>query len=137
MVVFKKSSFFLMLLCIFLGTLYISPKIEKFINNKKSKIITENCNVFSNAILSKYNSNKKINVENTAKDLAEEFNKKYTNPINKKEQAFTFDNKIKGACNITYDKTVKALDITGLDSDEAIVIRLVVKPPSFVRYDRD
>ena len=35
MIIFKKSSFFLMLLCIFLGTLYISPKIEKYVSAKK------------------------------------------------------------------------------------------------------
>ena len=137
MIIFKKSSFFLMLLCIFLGTLYISPKIEKYVSAKKSKIITQNCSAYSNAVLAKYNSNKKINIKKTAENLADEFNKKYTNPINKKEVAFAFDGKIKGACNIKYDKTVKALDVTGLDSDDTIVIRIVVKPPSFVRYDRN
>lgn len=137
MVIFKKSSFFLMLLCIFLGTLYIAPKIEKFIADKKAKIITENCGAYSNALLAKYNSNKKINIKNTAERLVEEFNQKYKNPINKKDDSFTLGGKVKGACNITYDKTVKALDVTGLDSDNNIVIRIVVKPPSFVRYDRN
>ncbi len=137
MVIFKKSSFFLMLLCILLGSLYLAPKIEKCINNKKAKIITQNCSAYSSAILAKYNANKKINIEKTANTLVEEFNQKYKNPINKKEVAFSMEQKIQGACNITYDKTVKALDVTGLDKDDAIVIRIVVKPPSFVRYDRN
>lgn len=137
MVVFKKSSFFLMLLCIILGTMYITPKIEKFAKEKKAKIITENCSDFSNAILAKYNANKKIDIKNTSEDLIQEFNQKYKNPINKKDLAFTTNGKTRGACNIMYDKTVNALDVTGLDFDETIVVRIVVKPPSFVRYDRD
>lgn len=136
MVVFKKSSFFLMLLCLFLGTLYLMPKIEKCLANKKAKIVSNNCMAYSNAILAKYNSDKKINIEKTAKDLVVEFNQKYKNPILKKEPAFAFDGKIYGACNIKYNKQVKALDVTGLDKEEGIIIRVIVKPPSFVRYDR-
>ncbi len=126
-----------MLLCIILGVLYITPKIEKYTNEKKAKIITENCTAYSNAILAKYNANKKINIKSTAENLVQEFNQKYTNPINKKDQAFTTDGKIRGACRVTYDKIVAALDVTGFDYDETIVVRIVVKPPSYVRYDRD
>lgn len=137
MVVFKKSSFFLMVLCIILGVLYITPKIEKYTHEKKAKIITENCSAFSNAILAKYNANKKINIKTTAENLIQEFNQKYKNPINKQNEAFTTNSKTRGACNVLYDKTVGALDVTGLDYDETIVVRIVVKPPSYVRYDRD
>ena len=136
MIIFKKSSFFLMLLCLLLGALYLSPKIEKKINDKKAKIVTDNCMAYSNAILGKYKANKKINIEKVAQELINDFNSKYLNPINKKEQAFTYNGKVQGACNIAYNKNVKALDVTGFDSDYGIIIRVVVKPPSFVRYDR-
>lgn len=135
--IFKKSSFFLMLLCLFLGTLYLTPKIEKHIGNKKAKIITKNCEAYSAALLAKYNTNKKIDIEKTAEELTDEFNQKYINPINKKKLAYAMNEKIKGACNIRYDKTVKALDVTGLDSNNSIIIRIIIKPPSYVRYDRD
>ena len=112
------------------------PKIEKCIASKKAKMVSDNCAAYSNAVLAKYNSNKKINIEKTAKDLVVEFNQKYKNPILKKEPAFALNSKTHGACNIEYNKQVGALDVVGLDSEEEIIIRIVVKPPSFVRYDR-
>lgn len=134
--VYKKSSFGLMMICIILGILYITPKIQIYQERQQNKKIVSNCEMFSNYILKEYELNKKMNLEQKLNDGIALFLTQVQNPVNSKLPAF--DNEINhGVCAVQYEKNTKSAVLTGLAKDNSIVIRIVLNPPAFVRYDRD
>lgn len=134
--IYRKSSLGLLIICLILGYFYIAPKFKKHIEKKQNKQIVENCTMFSDYILKEYKTNKKINLEAKAKEGIELFSTQVQNPVNNKIPAFG-DKQANGVCSIEYEKDTKTLVATGLDANGSILIRIVINPPTFVRYDRD
>lgn len=134
--IYRKSSLGLLIICLILGYFYVTPKIKKFVERKQNKQIVENCSMFSDYILKECKANKKINLEAKAKEAVELFSTQVQNPVNNKIPAFSLTQG-NGVCSAEYEKDTKTLVVTGLDTNGSILVRIVINPPTFVRYDRD
>jgi hypothetical protein len=134
--VYKKSSLGLLIICLILGYFYITPKFKKYTERKQNKKIVENCTMLSDYILKECKANKKANLEEKAKNAVELFSTQVQNPVNNKVPAFGLEQG-NGVCSAEYEKETKTIVVTGLDTNGSILVRIVINPPTFVRYDRD
>ena len=134
--IYKKSSLGLLIICVILGCFYISPKFQKFKENNINKKIVNNCNMVADYILKEYELNKKIDLKTKVDESIELFSGQVQNPVNSKQPAFT-SQITEGACAVQYEESTKTVVVTGLALDESILVRIVLNPPTFIRYDRD
>ncbi len=110
------------------------PKILKEYEIKSNQIVKNNCKTAVQDIMD-------IKDIKTLKDksfeLVKKYNETYTNPVTKKENAFTTDKKCMGCVSVIFDDNTQSLNITGYDKNLQILCRTIVKPPSFVTYERE
>jgi len=110
------------------------PKFLKEYELKSNAIIKNNCKIATNKIIEIKNID---DLEKRSIEIVDKLNESNTNPITKKELAFSVNKKCIGCVNIEFDKNTKSINATGYDKDLKILCRTIVKPPSFVTYERE
>ena len=120
------TAFIIFLACI--------PKILKDFEIKANNVVKNNCKTIVQDLIS-IKDTKMLNPK--AKEYVEKYNEIYKNPITNKESAFTTDKKCIGCVSVDYDEGTKSLNVTGYDKNFEILCRTIVKPPSYVTYERE
>lgn len=113
-----------------------APKILDEKTELKNKIVCENAQIFTKKALDNFNSNKNEKASTVAKNVMEQLNEVAKNPYNKKLSAFTNEKAQKGQIEISTDDTTQTITLTALDVQGKILIRTLIKPPSFVTYTK-
>ena len=119
---------------IFIITLACVPKILKEYENKSNSVVKNNCKIIVQDVINIKDMKK---LSEKSKEFVEKYNETYKNPITNKESAFTVDKKCIGCVSVSYDENTKSINVTGYDKDLEILCRTVVKPPSYVTYERE
>jgi len=113
--------------------------IPQLINNEEvmaaAKIQNGN-QVFITKSLEEFSANKKIKSSEVAKKVSEELNSTTVNPYNKKADAYTFETECKGCNSVEFDDTLEMIILTTYDKKGELIARTVIKPPSFVTYNK-
>ena len=123
----------IMLLAVFA---YVSPY---FINNieRKNNKVSANAEIFTSKVLSQFNVDKNLKASVVAKQITEELNKINKNPYSKKQEAYVYENAQAGQLLVEFDDAIQTITITSYDKDKKIIIRTLIKPPSFVTYKKE
>lgn len=126
----------LIVLCIFL---YISPNILVNIQNRKNAQIQTNAGVFTSKALSEFSDNTKKDkkASKVAEKLVEELNQVNKNPYFKKQKAYVINKKCIGCVTIIPDDKLNSIAVEGYTTDNIVLVRTLIQPPSFVTYTRD
>ena len=72
-----------------------------------------------------------------SKKLTEELNAVNKNPLSKKEPAYITGEKCEGCVIITPDDKLNSITVEAYSKENALLVRTVIQPPSFVTYTRD
>ena len=118
-----------------LGVYYIPQLVEKQEVMAAAKIQNGN-QVFITKSLEEFSANKKIKSSEVAKKVSEELNSTTVNPYNKKADAYTFETECKGCNSVEFDDTLEMIILTTYDKKGELIARTVIKPPSFVTYNK-
>lgn len=123
----------ILILCI---GLYLTPYLTGGLDKKKEARVVANAAVFTSKTLSNFALNKKEKASIVAKKTADELNTLSKNPFNKKLPAYVIENPQSGSVIVQSDDELQTVTVTGLGKEKQIVVRTVIKPPSFVTYQK-
>lgn len=133
-----KIELFAGILVIALLLLYFLPKFMLSDEKKQAAILKTNAAVFTSNVLEKFARGGKSSDINAIAQLAiEELNATSKNPIDKKRKAFVTGEECVGCIVVETDTELQSVIITGYDKGMKTVVRTVIKPPSYVKYERD
>ena len=118
-----------------LGIYYIPQLINKEEVMAAAKIQNDN-QVFITKSLEEFSANKKLKPSEIAKKVSDELNVVTVNPHNKKSQAYTFETGCKGCNSVEFDDAMEMIILTTYDKKGELIARTVIKPPSFVTYNK-
>lgn len=116
--------------------IYYSPG---FFHNKNVMMagkIKANSAVFTSKALEEFAQKKGIKSSDVAQKVADELNQTETNPYNKNKAAYTFEKNCKGCNSIEYDDNLSMIILTSYNKKGELLARTVIKPPSFVTYNK-
>ena len=121
----------------FLGAgFYYVPKI---LNKQQvmaaAKIKADN-EIFITKSLEEFEADKNAKSSEIAKKVSEELNVVTVNPYNKKKEAYTFEKTCKGCNSVEFDDAMEMIILTTYDKKGELIARTVIKPPSFVTYNK-
>ena len=100
-----------------------------------AKIKNDN-QIFISKSLEEFASDKKAKPSEIAKKVSDELNVVTVNPYNKKSQAYTFEKGCKGCNIVEFDDAMEMIILTTYDKKGELIARTVIKPPSFVTYNK-
>ncbi len=123
----------ILILCI---GLYLTPYLTGGLDKKKEAKVVANAAVFTSKTLANFSINKKEKASVVAKKTADELNTLSKNPFNKKLPAYVFEKPQAGSVAVSSDDELQTVTVTGLGKENKIVVRTVIKPPSFVTYQK-
>ena len=123
----------ILILCI---GLYLTPYLTGGKKKKKEAKVVANAAVFTSKTLANFSINKKEKASVVAKKTADELNTLSKNPFNKKLPAYVFEKPQAGSVAVSSDDELQTVTVTGLGKENKIVVRTVIKPPSFVTYQK-
>ena len=123
----------LVLIC---GGIYYSPKFYKKQEVMMAGKIKADNAVFTSKALEEFALNTKAKPSDIAQKVSDELNLINVNPYDKSAQAFTFDTDCKGCNSVEYDDKLTMIILTTYDKKGVMVARTVIKPPSFVTYNK-
>lgn len=123
----------ILILCI---GLYLTPYLTGGLDKKKEARVVANAAVFTSKTLANFSINKKEKASVVAKKTADELNTLSKNPFNKKLPAYVFENPEAGSVVVSSDDELQTVTVTGFGKEKQIVVRTVIKPPSFVTYQK-
>ena len=123
----------ILILCI---GLYLTPYLTGGLDKKKEARVVANAAVFTSKSLANFSINKKEKASIVAKKTADELNTLSKNPFNKKLPAYVFENPEAGSVIVQSDDELQTVTVTGFGKEKQIVVRTVIKPPSFVTYQK-
>lgn len=136
----KKTVVIVEIVFVFLALAALSVYyIPKLLNKQEvmaaAKIKAGN-EIFITKSLEEFEANKKIKSSEVAKKIAEELNTVTVNPYNKKSEAYTFEKDCKGCNTVEFDDIQEMIILTTYDKKGELIARTVIKPPSFVTYNK-
>ena len=116
--------------------IYYSPHFmhEKEAKNA-AKIKSDNA-IFCARVIEEFAKDKNAKASSVAKKIADNLNQVAKNPYNKKMPAYTFEKDCVGCNSITYDDNTQMITLTTLNNKNELILRTVIKPPSFVVYSK-
>lgn len=118
-------------------SIYYAPR---FINKQETmaaaKIKADNA-VFISKSLEEFAQDKDAKPSEIAQRVSDELNIVTVNPYNKKLSAYTFEKECKACNSIEYDDAQEVIILTSYDKKGELIARTVIKPPSFVTYNKD
>ncbi len=116
--------------------IYYSPRLwHKQEVMMAAKIKADNA-VFTSKVLEEFAQNKNIKSSEVAQKITDELNKIETNPYSKNELAYTFEKNCKGCNSVEYDDELSMVILTSYNKKGELLARTVIKPPSFVTYNK-
>ena len=123
---------------LFIGIgIYTSPYLFKDQKMMKAAKIKADSSIFTAKILEEFAQNKSLKASIATKQVCEELNATMINPYNKKSPAYTFELNCNGCNSVEYDDNAQMVTITTYDTRGEMIARTVIKPPSFVKYEKD
>lgn len=125
------------LVIIFLAIgIYYSPHFmyEKDVRNA-AKIKSDNA-IFCARAIEAFAKDKNIKASIVAKDVAEKLNQTAENPYNKKMPAYTFEKDCAPCNSISFDDDIQMITLSTFNKKNELILRTVIKPPSFVVYSK-
>ncbi len=129
----ELSVVMIVLICV---GIYYSPRLwHKQDVMMAAKIKVDNA-VFASKILEEFAQNKNIKSSEVAQKITDELNKVEVNPYNKKEVAYTFEKNCKGCNSVEFDDELSMVILTSYNKKGELLARTVIKPPSFVTYNK-
>jgi len=129
--------FILVIVLIFLG-FYIVPKMMLSYEQKCYGRIQTNAAMMTSKVLAEFSDNtKKAVPSEVSKSLSEEMNKLVKNPINKKNVAYSVNEECEGCVVLTPDDKVRSIVLTAKDTENKLIVRTVIQPPSYVTFNKD
>lgn len=117
--------------------LYLSPSLKIKKEKRQNSLVSTNAAIFTSKSLSHFNQDKKAKASSVAKMTADELNTLSKNPYSRKLPAYVFENPQCGSILVESDDKIQTITITGYDKNKAIIVRTLIKPPSFVTYERE
>lgn len=128
------------LLLIFCIWIYVSPNFLLKLENRKNAQIQTNASIFIAKALSEFSMDKnakKPSATVVSKKLTDELNKVNKNPYSKKTPAYSLAEKCDGCVIITPDDKMNSITVEAYTTDEILLVRTILQPPSFVSFVRD
>lgn len=128
------------LLLIFCIWLYISPNFLLKLENRKNAQIQTNASIFIAKALSEFSMDKnakKPSASTVSKKLINELNEVNKNPYSKKTPAYSLSEKCDGCVIVTPDDKMSSITVEAYTTDDILLVRTILQPPSFVTYVRD
>lgn len=123
----------ILVLCI---GLYMSPFFTKKVDERRMAKINANAAVFTSKALSVFSADKDAKASYVARKTMDELNTLSKNPYDKKLPAYVSGNVFCGSISIDSDDKLQTITITGYGKDNVVLVRTVIKPPSFVTYKK-
>ncbi len=123
----------ILLLCI---GLYLMPYFTKSADERKIAKINANAAVFTSKALSVFSADKNAKASSVAIKTMDELNTLSKNPYDRKLPAYVSGNVFCGSISIESDDKLQTITITGYGKENVILVRTVIKPPSFVTYKK-
>ena len=114
--------------------IYFSPVYKNWKEDKIALEVKRLNNIFLEKTLAEYNNDKTQKVSDIAKKIADELNDKSVNPFNKNEKMYSFDKSCKEKTAIEVNEKMSMITLSTCDKKEEIYSRIVIIPPSFVKY---
>jgi len=134
---FSKLELLVAMLAFVFLMLYFFPKVVLNNEQKVNTALKTSAAVYTKLVIEKFSADKSLNVKSAADDISNQLNETYKNPLNKKNGIFTLGTECPGCINVYVDETMNSIIITGYDKNMKTVVRTVIKPPSFVTYERE
>ena len=125
----------LSLLFIAIGIYYSPHFITKQDVLKAAKIKSDNA-IYTARVLEEFAKNKNEKASTVAKKVSEKLNQIAKNPYDKKAPAYTFESECKGCTCVSYDDNAQMIILTTFNKKNELILRTVIKPPSFVVYSK-
>ena len=125
----------LRILILWIG-LYMSPVFTKKVDERRMAKINANAAVFTSKALSVFSADKDAKASYVARKTMDELNTLSKNPYDKKLPAYVSGNVFCGSISIDSDDKLQTITITGYGKDNVVLVRTVIKPPSFVTYKK-
>ena len=94
------------------------------------------CCGFTSKALANFNEEKDKKASIVAKETLEELNTLDKNPFDKKLPAYVFEKPQTGSILVESDDKIQTITLTGFGRENVILVRTVIKPPSFVTYQK-
>ena len=127
-------SLVLIMLIVF-GFYFVPKMIAKRDVMAAAKIKADN-QVFVSKSLEEFEADKNAKPSDVAKKVSDELNVATINPYDKKSEAYTFETTCKGCNSVEFDDTLQMIILTTYDKKGELIARTVIKPPSFVTYNK-
>lgn len=127
------------LILVFLGfAFYLVPKMMLSMEQKQYGRLQANAAMMTSKILAEFSDNKnKKTASEISNNLADEMNKLVKNPIDKKNPAYSINEECMGCVVLVPDDKIKTIVLTAKDKSGELIARTVIKPPSFVTFNKD
>ena len=125
----------IMLLLIAFG-IYYSPRIWHKQEVLMAAKIKADGAVFTSKVLEEFAQNKNAKSSEVAQKITDELNKVEVNPYDKKGIAYTFEKNCKACNSVEYDDELSMIILTSYNKKGELLARTVIKPPSFVTYNK-
>lgn len=123
----------ILLICI---GLYLTPYFKKSADERKIAKINANAAIFTSKSLAEFSRGKDQKASIVAKKTMDELNTVSKNPYDRKLPAYVSGNVFCGSVSIESDDKLQTITVTGYGRDNVIIVRTVIKPPSFVTYKK-
>jgi len=118
------------------GGIYFAPKFTvKKEAMMAAKIKTDN-EIFTSKALQEFSQNKNAKPSDVAQKVCNDLNKMSKNPYDNTSRAYTFDLNCKGCNSVEYNDELTMIILTTYDKKGELIARTVIKPPSFVTYNK-
>ena len=126
------------LLAVVLLIIFLYIKFAPASELKKENVIKENGRIFLQEVINDYEITKKsqYDIEKNIQGVIKKLNKERTNPYDKKQNPYVIDEECLGCITINIDEGVGNVVMTGYDKRKHILTRSVIKPPSYVTYEK-
>ena len=135
----KKSIIACISIVMLVVVLAVAYYIPQFIDKQEvmaaAKIKADN-QVFVSKSLEEFEHDKKAKPSEIAKKISDELNTITVNPYDKKSEAYTFEKDCKGCNTVEFDDSLEMIILTTYDKKGELIARTVIKPPSFVTYNK-
>lgn len=115
---------------------YYSPKF--FVKQEAmmaAKIKTDNA-IFVSKALQEFAQDKNAKPSKVAQKISDELNATNKNPYDNSSSAYSFDLNCKGCNAVEYNDELTMIILTTYDKKGDLIARTVIKPPSFVTYNK-
>ncbi len=124
----------ILLIFLILSGFYLLPLLKEKKEQALFKKIKENIEIYTSKVIEEFSNNPNAKASAASREIAQELNETIKNPYNAKKPAFTFEKGCKSCCAIEYDDSISMIIVSSFDKTGEMQARVVIKPPSFVKY---